>query len=1095
MLRRKILIATGALALTVPTVAYADPADRFEDAPSSSRIGTTFKPASVDSDAKVTVMVEMTGDPVAVVEGQTGQRLSEARASKIRSGLKKSQDRVKSEIHSRGGKVFSQTQSAFNGMRASVPRKQLNAIAKLSGVKSVKAVPKHTIENATSVPFLGVPQVWQNTKYRGEGVKVAIIDTGIDYTHADFAGPGTVDAFNAAKASNTPDPAWFGPNAPRVKGGYDFVGDDYDASDPANSTPKPDANPLDCNGHGSHVAGTAGGGGVTADGAAYTGPYDASTPSKKWAVGPGVAPKVDLYALKVFGCEGSTDVVVEAIDWAVKNRMDVINMSLGSSFGTAQDADSIAAQNAQAAGVVVVASAGNSGPNPYLTGSPGVAKGVIGVAAVDSTPSFQAASMSFGGTTMAAINANGAELPSGSLTIVNLVDDPTTTNIDESLGCTPESFAYSGVTAGSDQIAVAVRGACARVRKAAAGQQAGAAAVSMVNNATSYPPVEGPITNVPADPDLDPPLPAEDYTVTVPFLGVRSSDGAALKAANGGALTLSAATMANPGFRAYATFSSGGPRSGDSGLSPSVSAPGVSIVSAGVGTGNRPATISGTSMASPHVAGVAALARQAHKGWTAGQVSAAIVTTADPAGVAGYRLTLGGGLVDTKQVVSTSIFAIGDRHSTRAGQVSEGTLSFGFHEPSSSYSGTKKLTLVNKGSKKVTFTLKNVKTTQSVSAKVRFSRTKVTVPARSSRTVSVKLSVQAKSVGSSLGATQFALHEVSGNITITTNGKGTLRVPYLMVPRARANVAASQTVVKASPVSPNGRTQVNGTSSPSPSTSSSPSGSPSPTVSASPSPSASPTSPTPSASPTTPPAPRYAKVKLTNRKGALRAAADFYTWGLEDTRSVSSSLPEGIDLRAAGVQSFEDGDDQLLVFAVNSWTRWSNAAAHEFDVEIDTDRDGEPDFIVFSADSGAVRVGDENGLTEVFIYDIANRALGASGFLAQAPTDSSTILLPVMAADLGITSETGAFDYTVASYSMTDESASDSFTGVATYDPWKPAITNGEFATVPINGSRTVQLTFDPVALADQKPLGTMVVVLDNRSGRDEALLLPRPKF
>ncbi|NMD47166.1 MAG: hypothetical protein GYA85_10435, partial [Propionibacterium sp.] len=94
MLRRKILIATGALALTVPTVAYADPTDRFEDAPSSSRIGTTFKPASVDSDAKVTVMVELTGDPVAVVEGQTGQPLSEARASKIRSGLKKSQDRV-----------------------------------------------------------------------------------------------------------------------------------------------------------------------------------------------------------------------------------------------------------------------------------------------------------------------------------------------------------------------------------------------------------------------------------------------------------------------------------------------------------------------------------------------------------------------------------------------------------------------------------------------------------------------------------------------------------------------------------------------------------------------------------------------------------------------------------------------------------------------------------------------------------------------------------------------------------------------------------------------------------------------------------------
>ncbi|MBO8810238.1 S8 family serine peptidase, partial [Staphylococcus aureus] len=83
-------------------------------------------------------------------------------------------------------------------------------------------------------------------------------------------------------------------------------------------------------------------------------------------------------------------------------------------------------------------------------------------------------------------------------------------------------------------------------------------------------------------------------------------------------------------------------------------------VSAGVGTGNGPATISGTSMAAPHVAGVAALARQAHKGWDSNQISAALVSTADPANVAGYRLTLGGGLVDTKQVVNTTVFAIGD---------------------------------------------------------------------------------------------------------------------------------------------------------------------------------------------------------------------------------------------------------------------------------------------------------------------------------------------------------------------------------------------------------------------------------------------------
>ncbi len=179
-------------------------------------------------------------------------------------------------------------------------------------------------------------------------------------------GPGTAAAYEAAHANETApaDPALFGPNAPRVKGGADLVGDDYNA-DPGSANyqpvPHPDANPLDCQGHGSHVAGTAAGGGVNEDGTSYTGPYNTSTPRKSFKVGPGVAPRRTCTRLRVFGCEGSTDVVTEAIDWAVAHKLDVINMSLGSSFGTADDSDSIAAQNAQAAGVVVVASAGNAG--------------------------------------------------------------------------------------------------------------------------------------------------------------------------------------------------------------------------------------------------------------------------------------------------------------------------------------------------------------------------------------------------------------------------------------------------------------------------------------------------------------------------------------------------------------------------------------------------------------------------------------------------------------------------------------------------------------------------------------------------------------
>ena len=111
---------------------------------------------------------------------------------------------------------------------------------------------------------------------------------------------------------------------------------------------------------------------MLANGATYTGTYDANTiSSNSWTIGPGVAPKVDLYGIRVFGCVGSTDVTVDAIDWAVDHDMDVINMSLGSSFGSQGRSVRGRLDERRSAGVVVVASAGNSGASQYITGSPG----------------------------------------------------------------------------------------------------------------------------------------------------------------------------------------------------------------------------------------------------------------------------------------------------------------------------------------------------------------------------------------------------------------------------------------------------------------------------------------------------------------------------------------------------------------------------------------------------------------------------------------------------------------------------------------------------------------------------------------------------
>ena len=1051
--RTRLLIATTALALAVPTVATAatkSAEDNLDKAASDGRISATVTPRVLQSNARINVMVELKGDPVAVAEAKADRRFSTSERNSVKQKLRKAQDAISDDISAKGGKVMSKMQSAYNGMRVQISRSRAASLAQLPGVAAVHSITPRTLDNAVSVPFLGVPQVWQDTGKTGKGVKVAIIDTGIDYTHADFGGPGTTAAFDAAAAASTTaaDPALLGPAAPRVKGGYDFVGDDYDASAAPGSpalVPKPDPNPLDCNGHGSHVAGTAGGSGVTDTGATYTGPYNSATASQKFKVGPGVAPQVDLYALRVFGCEGSTDVTTEAIDWAVDHDMDVINMSLGSPFGRSDDPDAVAASNAVGAGVVVVASSGNSGHNPYLTGSPAAGPGVISVAAVDSTETFPGVTLQVAGTSIDAINANGADLPAGSFTLVNVLDDPATAAENEALGCSVEAFTKAGISAGSRQVAVVQRGTCARAAKPIFGQQAGAAAVVMVNNAPDFPPYEGEITS---NPDT-----GAAYTVTIPFLGVPNTRGTALRDAEGASVSLAATQLTNPSYRGFASFTSAGPVNGDSGLSPNISAPGVSIASAGVGTGTGAAILSGTSMAAPHVAGVAALGVQAHPTWDADEVAAAVVTTADPEKVSGYAVTLGGaGLVDAAQTVKTTSFVTGDGYRTASGFGAEASLSFGFAEPSVGYRGTKVLTLHNRGTKSVTYTLGSAPSEQSRPAAVTFSDRRVTVRPNGTARVRVGLVVAASKIGSSIGGDdQFGFKEVSGNITVTSSG-GVLRVPYLLVPRAQARVVGSLDQPRGWTV--NASTTTNGAGS-------------------------------------TKPRPSTLNVKLANPLGALNADADFYTWGLSDARDVpKSSGGSGYDLRAAGVQSFDDGSDKLIVFAVNNHDRWSTAATQEFDVSLDTNGDGRPEWVVFSFDSGAVRTGDFNGLTEVFYQNVATGEQYASGYLAQAPTDSSTILLPVSASDLGLTAAAGAFRYTVAGFTIEDQEAGDEFSGWATYNPWAKAIADGDYVTVARNRTAKVSVPVDAANFAAQKPKGLMVVVFDNKSGAKEAVLL-----
>src|SRR5204862_5944414 len=193
----------------------------------------------------------------------------------------------------------------------------------------------------------------------------------------------------------------------------------------------------------------------------YTGSYDSNTPSHAFRIGPGVAPLSDIYSVRVFGCQGSTDVVNEAIDWAVANHMQVINLSLGSSFGDEESSDAVASTNAEEAGVIVVASAGNSGAIPYIVGAPSTANKTISVAAIDSHQTLPGASLALSdGSNIDVQLNNNASIPSGSMTEIVIPDaagEPAGIQ-GVGLGCLDSD--YSSVTG---KLVVVARGTCARI--------------------------------------------------------------------------------------------------------------------------------------------------------------------------------------------------------------------------------------------------------------------------------------------------------------------------------------------------------------------------------------------------------------------------------------------------------------------------------------------------------------------------------------------------------------------------------------------------------------------------------------------------------
>jgi minor extracellular serine protease Vpr len=618
-----------ALAATTPTASVAaavvDAPDRSLD---RTALDAANKPApSLDEVIQVFIQLSVpsVAEFAATQKELTGSTPTDIRQRIQRNAVLAQQARLRIDLAPYIVAERSALQIGANGFRAMVVVRDIPAIRATAGVASVGAVAIHTRTNATSVPWIGADTAWSSSGETGFGVSIAIIDTGIDYYHANFGGSGDPTDFEDDDPT-TIEPGSF-PTS-KVVGGYDFVGDGYDASaDVGSPIPAPDADPLDCHGHGTHVAGSAAGYGVEDDGSTFPGPYNASTFGNSFDIGPGVAPGAVLYALKVFGCDGSTDVTSDAIEWAldpngdgsISDAVDVINMSLGSPFGSPLDPSAISSNNAVANGVVVVASAGNEGPAAYVTGSPAVAENAISVAAsIDGGVAVGATEINSPAELAGLIESSEAAFSvplseTGPLTGDLVIAEPL-------IGCTP--LTNAGDIAGN--IAFVQRGTCPFVDKYINAQAAGAIGLVVFDNSGGPPLVMAGSVD-------DPMIPAVFITL---------ADGAVIHDAISGGATVnvtldSSVVIPKPELAdSLADFTSSGPAHFGSGFKPDLAAPGFSIVSANVGTGNKGTSSSGTSMAAPHVAGMAAILRDVYPGLDPAVVKSLLQNSATPAYIA-----------------------------------------------------------------------------------------------------------------------------------------------------------------------------------------------------------------------------------------------------------------------------------------------------------------------------------------------------------------------------------------------------------------------------------------------------------------------------
>jgi subtilisin family serine protease len=869
-----------------------------------------------------------------------------------------------------GARVVARTQIVLNAVFMEVDSSKLADIARDPAVVSVNPVGNYKTDLEETVPYIGA-EALQDAGTTGKGVKVAVLDTGIDYNHVAFGGAGA-----AAYAANNPaiiEPGTF-PTA-KVKGGFDFIGGVWVPG----LTEQPDPDPLDDGalnpanigvGHGSHVGHIIGGVG-------------------------GVAPGVDLYALKVCSsvssaCSGVG--LIQAMEFAVdpngdgnlQDRVHIINMSLGSDYGQPFDDDlSLAVENATSVGVLTVAAAGNGSDKPYVTGTPASADSALSVAqtAVPSAflPLMQIlAPPAIAGNVPAVFQPWSAPLTSPIQGPVVFggegcsVDNPATPEEEDFNSVAPGTSPYAaGQFAG--QIVLVDRGTCnfsVKIFNIARG----GGLLGIIGLTAPGDPFEG---------GAGPGVPT-----AIPGFMISQANSNRLKAGFPNTVVRFDPAVGVPLQGTVVGSSSRGPQHENTQrIKPEIGAPGASI-SAVAGSGDGTEPFGGTSGASPMVAGSAALVLEATGGSKTNQqgpppgnavghglspleVKALLMNNAETnivsnpvTGALAEITRIGGGEVRVNRAANAPVAAWVDGQASAA-------LGFGFVDVDSSVTMTKTVRLQNyAGGAPRTYTITpsfrfandatNGAVAVSAPANVRV------MPGQGrTTTFDVTMTIDGSKLrgnfmnSGSGGATPSTLttNEYDGYLRLQ-NGSHTIHIPWHVLPRKAAKVAPSTSTID-------------------------------------------------------PPAFPASQVVGLNNTGVGTAQVDAYS-----LVATSPDIPTGPlggqaptpDIRAVAVNTFPvpagfcSGSASFIwVFAVNTWERQEHLLPVSHQVFLDTNQDGTDDFLVLNRDVTLNSITDGRQLTwAVDVNPAAPDFPTTAFFFAEHSTNTGNTVLVICGEQIGM---------------------------------------------------------------------------------------------